>query len=41
MRPLVNRAVFSPALTITEAQIDEMFDILDAALERVAAEFAA
>lgn len=41
VRPLINRAVFSPALTITEAQIDEMFDILDAAVERVAAEFAA
>ncbi len=41
VRPLINRAVFSPALTITEAQIDEMFDILDAAVERVATEFAA
>lgn len=41
VRPLINRAVFSPALTITEAQIDEMFDILDAAVERVAGEFAA
>ena len=40
VRPLINRAVFSPALTITEAQIDDMFDILEAALQRVSAEFA-
>ena len=39
VRPLINRAVFSPALTITETQIDEMFDILEAALEQVATEF--
>ena len=40
VRPLINRAVFSPALTITEEQIDDMFDILEAALNRVATEYA-
>lgn len=35
VRPLINMAVFSPPLIITMAEIDEMFDILEAALERV------
>ncbi|MGD1924250.1 MAG: aminotransferase class III-fold pyridoxal phosphate-dependent enzyme [Paracoccaceae bacterium] len=39
VRPLINRAVFSPALIITKTQIDEMFDILEVALDRVATEF--
>ncbi|MEM7057043.1 MAG: aminotransferase [Pseudomonadota bacterium] len=39
VRPLINMAVFSPPLIITKAQIDEMMDILDAALTRVSAEF--
>jgi len=40
VRPLINMAVFSPPLIITEDQIDEMMDILDAALAQVSAEFA-
>jgi len=32
--------VFSPPLIITEAQIDEMFDILDDAVAEVAADYA-
>ena len=39
VRPLINMAVFSPPLIITEAQIDEMMDTLEAAVERVSAEF--
>lgn len=35
VRPLINMAVFSPPLIITHAQIDEMFDILEQALEAV------
>lgn len=35
VRPLINMAVFSPPLIITRAQIDEMFDILEQALDRV------
>ena len=35
VRPLINMAVFSPPLIITLAQVDEMFDILEAALEDV------
>lgn len=35
VRPLINMAVFSPPLIISMAEIDEMFDILEAALERV------
>ena len=35
VRPLINMAVFSPPLIITRAQIDEMFDILEQALEEV------
>ena len=38
MRPLVNMCVFSPPLVITEAQIDEMFDILERAIHAVATE---
>ncbi|MEZ7812913.1 MAG: putrescine aminotransferase [Paracoccaceae bacterium] len=38
VRPLINMAVFSPPLIITRAQIDEMFDILEKALEIVSAE---
>jgi adenosylmethionine-8-amino-7-oxononanoate aminotransferase len=35
VRPLINMAVFSPPLIITLKQIDEMFDILEAALLKV------
>jgi putrescine---pyruvate transaminase len=35
VRPLINMAVFSPPLIITIEQIDEMFDILEQALEAV------
>ena len=35
VRPLINMAVFSPPLIITKDQIDEMFDILEQALEQV------
>jgi adenosylmethionine-8-amino-7-oxononanoate aminotransferase len=35
VRPLINMAVFSPPLIITKDQIDEMFDILEKALEQV------
>ena len=38
VRPLVNMCVFSPPLVITEAQIDEMFDILEQAIHSVATE---
>jgi adenosylmethionine-8-amino-7-oxononanoate aminotransferase len=37
VRPLLNMCVFSPPLIITEAEIDEMFDILDAAIVEVQA----
>ncbi|KMW60232.1 Omega-amino acid--pyruvate aminotransferase [Candidatus Rhodobacter oscarellae] len=40
VRPLINMCVFSPALTITPAQIDAMFDIIDDAVAEVAAKFA-
>ena len=33
-------AVFSPPLIITKDQIDEMFDILEQALEKVSADVA-
>lgn len=39
VRPLVNMAVFSPPLIITKAQIDEMFDIMEAALKRLSSEY--
>jgi adenosylmethionine-8-amino-7-oxononanoate aminotransferase len=35
VRPLINMAVFSPPLIITKGQIDEMFEILEDALEEV------
>ena len=35
VRPLINMAVFSPPLIITIEQIDEMFDILEAAIIKV------
>ena len=35
VRPLINMAVFSPPLIITIVQIDDMFDILEAALQQV------
>lgn len=35
VRPLINMAVISPPLIITRAEIDEMFDILERALEQV------
>jgi adenosylmethionine-8-amino-7-oxononanoate aminotransferase len=35
VRPLINMAVFSPPLIITIDQIDEMFDILEAAIVKV------
>ncbi|MEM6622758.1 MAG: aminotransferase [Pseudomonadota bacterium] len=41
VRPLINMCVFSPPLVITPAQIDEMFDILEDAIEEVAAAIAA
>lgn len=41
VRPLINMCVFSPPLTITEKQIDEMFDILEDAISEVETEFAA
>ncbi len=38
VRPLLNMCVFSPPLVITEGQIDQMFDILDAAIAEVGRE---
>ncbi len=38
VRPILNMCVFSPPLIITEAQIDEMFDILDDAIAEVQGE---
>ncbi|WP_433990206.1 Putrescine--pyruvate aminotransferase (plasmid) [Pseudoseohaeicola sp. NH-UV-7] len=35
VRPLINMAVFSPPLIISKDQIDEMFDILEKALQKV------
>ncbi len=35
VRPLINMAVFSPPLIITKEQIDDMFDIIEKALEKV------
>ncbi|WP_338549965.1 aminotransferase [Roseovarius phycicola] len=40
LRPFGNMAVFSPPLIMTEAQIDEMFDIMEAGLEKLSAEYA-
>ncbi|MEM9045317.1 MAG: aminotransferase class III-fold pyridoxal phosphate-dependent enzyme, partial [Pseudomonadota bacterium] len=41
VRPLINMCAFSPPLVITEAEVDEMFDILSDAIDEVAKEFAA
>ena len=41
VRPLINMCVFSPPLVISREQVDAMFDILEAALERLGAEVAA
>jgi adenosylmethionine-8-amino-7-oxononanoate aminotransferase len=41
VRPLINMAVFSPSLIITKPEIDEMFDILEKALERVSEQMGA
>jgi adenosylmethionine-8-amino-7-oxononanoate aminotransferase len=38
VRPLLNMCVFSPPLIITIPEIDEMFDILDAAIAEVGAD---
>lgn len=40
VRPLINMAVFSPPLVITEEQVDEMYGILEEALEEVSAKMA-
>jgi adenosylmethionine-8-amino-7-oxononanoate aminotransferase len=37
VRPLINMAVFSPPLIITPEEIDEMFDILERAIQQVEA----
>lgn len=39
VRPIAQMAVFSPPLIMTKEQIDEMFDIMDAALEKLAGEY--
>lgn len=41
VRPLINMAVVSPPLIITTEQIDEMFDILERALQKVSDNLAA
>lgn len=41
LRPLYHMAVFSPPLIITKDQIDDIFDILEKALEKVSAEMKA
>ena len=38
LRPFGNMAVFSPPLVITEAQVDDMFDIMAKGLEKLSAE---
>jgi putrescine aminotransferase len=38
VRPLINMCVFSPPLTITTEQIDEMFDIIEESLLEVSKE---
>lgn len=40
VRPLINMCVFSPPLTISEAQINEMFDIIEDAIKEVEGDFA-
>ena len=39
LRPFGNMAVFSPPLIISEPQIDEMFDIMEAGLEQLSGEY--
>ncbi|MEO1292256.1 MAG: aminotransferase [Pseudomonadota bacterium] len=39
VRPLINMCVFSPPLIITEAEIDAMFDVIEDAVNEVAADF--
>jgi adenosylmethionine-8-amino-7-oxononanoate aminotransferase len=39
LRPFGNMAVFSPPLIINETQIDEMFDIMEAGLTKLSAEY--
>lgn len=41
VRPLINMCVFSPPLTITPKQIDEMFDIIEDAIVDVESAFSA
>jgi len=41
LRPFGNMAVFSPPLIMTKAQIDDMFDIMEAGLEKLSAEYSA
>ena len=40
VRPLINMCVFSPPLIITKPQIDDLFDILERAIEKVSESFA-
>ena len=40
VRPLINMAVFSPPLIISRAEIEEMFDLLELALQRVTEQLA-
>jgi adenosylmethionine-8-amino-7-oxononanoate aminotransferase len=39
VRPIAHMAVFSPPLIITRAQIDEMFDIMEAALTKLSEQY--
>jgi len=39
LRPFGNMAVFSPPLIISGTQIDEMFDIMEAGLDSISAEY--
>jgi adenosylmethionine-8-amino-7-oxononanoate aminotransferase len=39
VRPLINMCVFSPPLIITKSQIDDLFDILESAIEKVGESF--
>lgn len=39
VRPLINMCVFSPPLVITRAQVDDLFDILEQAIEAVCEKF--
>jgi len=40
VRPLINMCVFSPPLIITKLQIDDLFDILERAIDKVSKSFA-